>query len=219
MKNDFTKKNIGFYFLDIISPWAYLFHKEIENKPLNIQLEVYPVLFAGLLKYFGHKGPAEIEKKRIATFELCVWKANEMNIPFLMPKVHPFNPIKYLRLIIAGGCKFEIISIVFDYIWATGNDLNDPNAITDLIKNNNLEINIEDLENQNIKDKLKLNTSNASEIGIFGVPTIMYNDHLFWGLDSAPLLRAKISEDPIFNSFSMKQVHLYQDGLKLKKPL
>jgi hypothetical protein len=29
------------------------------------------VLFAGLLNAFGHKGPAEIERKRRFTYELC----------------------------------------------------------------------------------------------------------------------------------------------------
>lgn len=40
-----------------------------------------PVLFAGLLNAFGHKGPAEIERKRRFTYELCTWTAQELGNP------------------------------------------------------------------------------------------------------------------------------------------
>lgn len=56
----------------------------LRRDPLPVPLERYPVLFAGLLNAFGHKGPAKIERKRRFTCELCTWTAQEQGIPFVM---------------------------------------------------------------------------------------------------------------------------------------
>ena len=103
-------------YFDVISPWACLMERTLQQDPLPVALERRPVLFAGLLNAFGHKGPAEIERKRRLTYELCTWKAQQQGMPFLMPAVHPFNPLRYLRLIIALGATGQVVSAVFDQL-------------------------------------------------------------------------------------------------------
>ena len=39
------------------------------------------------------------------------------------------------------------------------------------------------IENQKIKDELKKLTNNAFEKDIFGAPTFVVNDKIFWGQD------------------------------------
>lgn len=59
-------KRIKFYF-DAISPYAWLAWRPLQALVLkqDIQLDIVPVLFAGLLKANGQLGPAEIPNKRL----------------------------------------------------------------------------------------------------------------------------------------------------------
>ena len=53
------------FYLDFISPYSYLAFEELPEALLGLSYAVdyKPVLFAGLLKHFGQKGPAEIAAK------------------------------------------------------------------------------------------------------------------------------------------------------------
>ncbi|MEM7019945.1 MAG: DsbA family protein, partial [Pseudomonadota bacterium] len=59
------KNNVRFYF-DYISPFAYLAYVRLQTlqTQFDLNIEYCPVLFAGLLNHWGHKGPAEIPPKR-----------------------------------------------------------------------------------------------------------------------------------------------------------
>ena len=48
------------WYFDIISPYAYLHFKLHDKIAAPLKIEYVPVLFAGLLKAHGMKGPAEI---------------------------------------------------------------------------------------------------------------------------------------------------------------
>ena len=70
---------ITFHF-DVVSPFAYL---DFEHLPEALEgvshvVEYRPVLFAGLLKAHGHKGPAEIPPKREWTFRQVDWLAAKL---------------------------------------------------------------------------------------------------------------------------------------------
>src|SRR5689334_10438458 len=84
---------IADWYFDFISPFAYLQSEQLERLHPYVQIRYRPVLFAGLLKHWGQKGPAEIVPKRQFTFEFALWQAAKLGIPFKMPPAHPFNPL------------------------------------------------------------------------------------------------------------------------------
>lgn len=87
--------SIDWYF-DFVSPYSYLgLHRLKDVKP---KINYKPVLFAGLLKHWGQKGPAEIPAKRKWTYRSCDWQARKLGLPFRFPAAHPFNPLPHLRL-------------------------------------------------------------------------------------------------------------------------
>ena len=160
-----------FYF-DVISPWSYLVDVVLRREPLPVDLELRPVLFAGLLNHFGHKGPAEIDRKRQFTYELCTWTAQQLAIPFRMPAVHPFNPIRYLRLILACGGTPQVVSSVFDVLYTDGADPESEATWRSVLTRLGLEREPPDIGAPHIKAALRQNTEAAAAQGVFGVPTL-----------------------------------------------
>lgn len=194
----------GVLYFDVISPWAYLMDAALRREPLPIDLEPRPVLFAGLLNSFGHKGPAEIERKRRFTYEFCTWTAQQMNIPFQMPAVHPFNPLRYLRLIIGLGAQPEVVSVVFDALYTSGVDPDSETVWQRLLGKLGVTSEYSEMNTPAVKEQLKHNTADAASIGVFGIPTVVVANRLFWGADSLPMLRAYLRGDPSFDSPQMK---------------
>ena len=108
------------WYFDVISPFAYLQLVRFDRLPDDLAVSYRPILFAGLLGHWGHKGPAEIEAKRIHTYRFSQWRADREGIPLRYPPVHPFNPLKALRLCIARGSDAATVRAVFDHIWRDG---------------------------------------------------------------------------------------------------
>ena len=65
------------WYFDVISPFAALAIPEMEVLCAQHEVTFRPVLFAGLLKAFGHLGPAEIPAKRTQTYRIVQWIADE----------------------------------------------------------------------------------------------------------------------------------------------
>lgn len=211
----------GVFYFDVISPWACLMHHVLRRDPLPVPLERRPVLFAGLLNAFGHKGPAEIERKRRFTYDLCTWTAQEQAIPFVMPSVHPFNPLRYLRLIIAFGAAPAVVSAVFDQLYTTGCDPDSKEAWHSLLERlERLDVTEASLvpDAPEVKACLKDNTTRAAAEGVFGVPTITVGERLFWGLDALPMLRAYLRGDPRLESPAMQAAASVRFGASRIEP-
>ena len=83
------------------------------------------------------------------------------------------------------GVANNYIDKIFEAMWISGLNLNDQLVIDKILKN--LEINPKTfslrLSNQNLKDELKKRTQEAYEKGVFGAPTFVVNNKVFWGQD------------------------------------
>ena len=111
------------WYFDVISPFAYLALGEIEELTKSVAIAYRPILFAGLLQHWRHLGPAEIPPKRIHTYRLCVFQAQQRGVQLRFPPTHPFNPLKPLRLLTALKADPCAVRTVMDCIWREGLDL------------------------------------------------------------------------------------------------
>ena len=169
---------------DVISPFAYLAFPRLEELPSSVELELVPVLFAALLDHFGQRGPAEISSKRRFTYRFVLWRARRLGLPLRMPPAHPFNPLAALRLIIAAGSSRRAAGTVLRAVFAEGRDVNDPAVIADLAAQLGVADPSAALADTAIKQRLRDNTSWACSRGVFGVPTLVIGEELFWGHDA-----------------------------------
>lgn len=185
---------ITFHF-DVISPFAYLAFEHLPQALEGVShvVEYRPVLFAGLLKAHGHKGPAEIEPKREWTFRQVEWLAKQHGLASMRsPRPHPFNPLALLRLSLACGPagrmpNRRVVEALMRHVWqADGADPNDPTRLAALTTS---LAPVRDPNGEDVKAELRALTDAAIARGVFGVPTFEALGRLYWGLDALPMLR------------------------------
>ena len=180
---------IHFYF-DFISPYAYFAWRKLPAlaKKYNRELEAHPVVFGKLLDKWGQLGPAEIPPKRNWLNEYCFRYAALNGFKYNPPKKHPFNPLAALRMSlkeVSGDDQLRVIDSIFEEGWSHGADLGDLSTLTSLLTRQSIdgETLSKKVSESEIKELLIDETTHAIEKGVFGVPTIIIDDNLFWGND------------------------------------
>ena len=193
------------WYFDVVSPYAYLHLHRFGELPADLAIEYKPVLFAGLLNHWGQKGPAEIPAKRRWTYRSCQFWADSHGIAFRFPAGHPFNPLHFLRLILACGSRPEVVRRVFDHVWTSGGDPADENGFAALAKT----LGVQDLAilgAPEVKDALRRNTEEAAAAGVFGVPTFACEGEIFWGNDSIEFFKAWLADSGLLAAPEMKRI-------------
>ena len=191
--------SIDFYF-DFVSPYSYIGLYRLREFSSPVVLK--PVLFAGLLNYWGQKGPAEIPAKRKWTYRSCIWEARKLGLPFRFPALHPFNPLPHLRLALAAGCTPDAVRKIFEFVWTTGEDASDPARFEQLCR----ALGIDPSKRPEVKDLLRRNTDEAMSRGVFGVPSFVINDEVFWGADSIEFAKAFLANPGVLDNSEIRRV-------------
>ena len=207
------------FYLDFISPYAYLAFEELPKQLMGIshRVEYRPILFGAVLNHHGHMGPAEISGKREWTYRQVLWQAKQMDIPLDMPLAHPFNPLSLLRLAVAcsddGAPNRYVCETIFRHVWKGGHAADDANRFAELSAGLAPK---RDMQEGQVKNQLKNNTEEAIAKGVFGVPTFAIDDKLFWGLDALPMLRQYIEKNPLFDETDWQSVDSIKTGITRK---
>ena len=194
------------WYFDFISPFAYLQCERLDRLPEGTQIDYRPILFAGLLRHWAHKGPAEIPSKRRFTYRQALWVARRNDIPFRAPPAHPFNPLGALRLAIALGSERDSIRSIFRFIWAEGHRPDDPDSWTALLERLDAEDAGRRTADPEIKSTLRANTEQAVSLGVFGVPTIAVKKELFWGFDMTGMAADYLRDPAAFDDAEMQAI-------------
>lgn len=193
-----------FYF-DFISPYAYLaatqIHALAERHGREVSLA--PVLFAGLLDANGTKGPAEIPRKRAHLFGDVIRKAHRLGVPIAPPAWHPFNPLLALRVSSADMKETErrlLVDALFRAVWGESVDVTKPENVAAIAAGVGLDgaALVAWASSDEAKPRVRARTEEALAAGAFGVPTVVADGELFWGLDTFENLEMVLAgRDPI----------------------
>ena len=177
--------HIDFYF-DFISPYAFIAYKNI-IKIKNTKFNYKPVLLGGLHNLVNITAPAfnKFKLKNMKNDCELISKKNKIN--FIWNSKFPINSLYIMRgyLVVEESKKKQYLETFFNAYWQNNIDLTYENNIIQLLKT--LNINHDDffssISKQEIKDKLKNFTNEAFEKEIFGAPTFVVNNKIFWGQD------------------------------------
>ncbi len=202
------------WYFDFVSPYAYLQLMNFKRLPDSLEIHYRPVLLAGLLKHWGQKGPAEIPAKRRQTYRQCQWLADRAGIPFKFPPVHPFNPLRALRLSIALGTEPAIIGAIFEFIFAEGRDIQSDDewkALTARLEADDPDALVSQPE---VKSALRENTEEAVRRGVYGVPTFAVRNELFWGADLTDMLLDYLADPKLFSGGEMARIDSLPMGVE-----
>ena len=179
-------KKIDFYF-DFISPYSYLAHKRIISLSKRDKFNYKAILLGGLHNLGGITAPAFNERKMKNMRNDCLLIAEKNRIDFTWNEKFPINSLYLMRgyLFINHNKKDKFFDVCFDAYWKNNFDISKEENIKKIliecdIETENFEMGIKD---KKIKDELKDLTNIAFQNDVFGAPTFVINQKLFWGQD------------------------------------
>jgi 2-hydroxychromene-2-carboxylate isomerase len=123
-----------------------------------------------------------------------------------MPPAHPFNPLAALRLIIAAGSNSRAAGTVLRAVFGAGRDVSDPSVIADLAAQLSVADPQAAIADSAIKQRLRDNTSWACSRGVFGVPTLVIGEELFWGHDAVDMALDYLRQPQAFADPDMRVI-------------
>ena len=179
-------KLIDFYF-DFISPYSYLAHKKIINLNQRHYFNYKAILLGGLHNLGGITAPAFNERKMKNMKNDCVLIAEKNKIPFMWNEKFPINSLNLMRgfIFIEDIKKDKFLDKCFDAYWKNNIDISSEENIKQILTNCEIDVDFfnNGIKKQETKEKLKNLTSLAFEKDIFGAPTFVVNNKIFWGQD------------------------------------
>jgi 2-hydroxychromene-2-carboxylate isomerase len=182
------------FFFDYVSPYAYLAWTQLPGLAARHgrALELVPVLFAGVLNALGTTGPAEVPHKRFYIYK-HTWR----------PAAHPFNPLLALRVTAAvedAQARQRLASALYAAVWAGDGELLAPERVGAVVASVGLDARalLAAAQTPAVKEQVRRNTEELLALEGFGVPSLLADGELFFGLDSlGHLERFLRGEDPL----------------------
>jgi len=180
--------HIDFYF-DIISPYSYIAHKKIQKikEQQKIIFNYKPILLGGLHNLAGISAPAFNKYKMKNMQSDCELVSKKNNISFKWNLKFPINSLSIMRgyLSVEDSQKEDYLNIFFNAYWKDNLDLSSEKEFSKLLENLKIDSKMffDKITQQLIKDTLRQLTNDAFEKEVFGAPTFIVNNKIFWGQD------------------------------------
>jgi len=196
--------SIRFYF-DYESANAYIAWTQLPElaRRCGFDMEPVPILYAALLDANGQLGPGEQPTKGRWMRKNMMRKAALLGIRLNKPAFLPFNPLVALRVSILPleePMRRALIDALFEAVWVRGLHVSEPGVVEGVLDEIGLpgaEL-VARAQSSEIKGQLRAQTDQAIAKGVFGVPSMIVGDELFWGYDDFPYLELVLAgRDPI----------------------
>jgi len=192
------------YYFSPMSPWTYLGHARFEHiaSKAGADIRVKPVDFGRIFSVSGGLPLAKRAPQRQAyrLVELQRWR-DHLRVPLnLHPKFFPVDTTPAALLIIATTAKegqaaaFKLTGALLRSVWNEERNLADVETLKTILRDQGLS---EDLISRAQSPEAKATydslTQEATERQVFGAPTYVYKDELFWGQDRLEFLERALA--------------------------
>ena len=184
------------FYLDFVSPYAWLAFEQLPQALEGIDCHVTyrPVSLGALLKHEGSMAAVTGKKKRAWMYRHVTWLAQQQGLALQMPAKHPFNSLPLLRL--AQQCTFTgetnrwVTELLFRHVWQSGQDAEDQQRLQALHTPLARFLDVDPTAPERARLQLRSMTQQAMDAGAFGVPALVCEGKMFWGLEALPMLRS-----------------------------
>jgi 2-hydroxychromene-2-carboxylate isomerase len=191
------------YYFTTISPYTYLAGMRLEEIAARRGAEIVYRPF-GLLKVYEKQGTKPVQDRHPArqAYRLQdigrVARFNGMKVN-VRPMWWPANPVPSCAAIIAaqieGGGDVGALAHAFARAcWAEERDVADEAEVRAILAANGWDPAIADRHLLEAVERYESNTSRALEAGVFGAPSYLVGEALFWGQDRLPHLDAHLAD-------------------------
>src|SRR5436190_3991335 len=180
------------YYLTPSSPWAYLGHARFGEiaKRHGAQVAVKPVDYGVIFPQSGGLPLAKRAPQRQAyrLSELARWR-DFLGVPLnIHPKFFPADPMQAACLICAAPAdkRMTMAGEFLRAVWAEERNIADAGVVAEIAARHG----ITDAQAAIARGKAayESNTQDAVARQVFGAPTYVYRDELFWGQDRLDFL-------------------------------
>ncbi len=183
------------FIFDFGSPKTYLVYKLLPGieKRTKTKAQYVPVLLGGIFKSTNNVSPIESFKTVPAKGKYddldTARFVKKHDIAFNFNSNFPINTLNLMRGAIfaqENGIFDKYVEVVFKSMWVDNKKMDDLEVIQSVLLENGLPVKeiFEGTQDQEIKDKLIKNTSEAVEKGVFGAPSLLVNNELFFGKET-----------------------------------
>ncbi|MGH6914691.1 MAG: 2-hydroxychromene-2-carboxylate isomerase [Geminicoccales bacterium] len=174
------------------SPWTYLAWQRLRDlvQSSGADARYRPINVLEAFKVSGGLPLAERPRQRQAyrLMELRRWR-DHLQVPLhLEPRYFPADERLAAGMVIAlgqrGGDMAALSHAFLRAVWAQERDLADPATLVAITGEQGLGSDLLDAaQSQAVTDAHRANTEAAIAEGVFGVPTFVIGEELFWGQD------------------------------------
>ena len=182
------------YFMSHGSPWTFLGHSRLGalvNK-FNAKLNIYPVNYGEIFPISGglpvSKRPPQRQKLRLQ--ELNRW-SKFLNINLnTQPNFFPSKSLLPSLIIIAAKIEkldnyFELAFKIMNSLWVENQDIDDEDVLKKIL--NRMNFDAENIillaKSEKCLDIMNKYTQLAITKNVFGAPTYIIEDQIYWGQD------------------------------------
>ncbi|KAH7401940.1 thioredoxin-like protein [Phaeosphaeria sp. MPI-PUGE-AT-0046c] len=190
------------FYVDIVSPFAYIAFYLLRNSPAFKQVEVnyVPIFLGGLMKSCGNTPPLQVKNKdKWINAERIRW-CSYFKIPVskTTPPGFPVNTISIQRTLVSLSLSHpqslpQAISLFYENFWAHWNEPTKPENLQAIVRtvvgsDEEAKKVIERTKSEEVKGLLSENTEKAFKDGAFGLPWFVATNDKgetagYWGVD------------------------------------
>ena len=178
---------LDFYY-DIVCPYAYMASTRVEAiaARAGVQVNYQPILLGGLFQNHATANiPAQTwtPAKQLLGLADIHRSAERLGLPMQLNSGHPRRTVEAMRLILAAKPARQkfLMAELFTAYHVQQADISDRNVLGRIAKKHG--VNLARIDAPEIKQALRERTKEASDRGVFGVPTFAIGARKWWGAD------------------------------------
>ena len=193
------------YYFSVLSPFSYLGAERFLKLVTKYDLDVQEKPFDLIGEIFPNTGGLPVPKRHPARQKYILLEldriANKHGLkinkqPKFFPPKDPHLPAKFAIASNLKGNKLNFGIECQKSLWSLEKDISDHNTLKEICEK--LSLNFEEIKevalSEDVNLKYQKNSKDAVDNDVFGAPTYVFNNEIFWGQDRLDYLEDALNK-------------------------